>query len=63
MKSLEITFKPDGTYEIEANGFKGRGCEKATEFLEQALSAGKIKSRRKKPEYHSTVTTTQKQTA
>lgn len=50
MKSIEVIVGPDGEIKIDAVGFKGADCEKATKFLEDALGAkGKTQ---KKPEYH-----------
>ncbi len=49
-RSIEILVSPAGDISIDAVGFKGADCEKATRFLEQAL--GLIKGRVKKPEYH-----------
>lgn len=48
-KSVAITIRPDGELDIEAVGFKGADCEKATAFLEEAL--GKVSDRHRKPEY------------
>jgi len=48
--TVEIVVSPAGDISIDALGFKGPDCEKATRFLEEAL--GVIKSRVKKPEYH-----------
>ena len=45
-KSIEVTIKPDGKVEIEAIGFKGGSCEKATQAIEQAL--GTVATRKKK---------------
>ena len=51
MKSaIEITIAPTGEIKIEAIGFKGTDCEKATKYLEQAL--GTVSGKVKKPEYH-----------
>ena len=46
----EIVVSPNGDISIDAVGFKGVNCERATEFLEKALgvTARKIK----KPEFH-----------
>lgn len=50
MKSIEVIVKTDGTLKIDAVGFSGPDCEKATAFLEKALGA--IKGRQKKPEHY-----------
>lgn len=49
-QSVEVIVQPDGKLQIEAVGFTGADCEKATRFLEAAL--GGTKERRRKPEYH-----------
>ncbi len=48
MKTIEVTVGKDGSLKIDAAGFTGAGCEKATAFLEKAL--GSVKGRSKKPE-------------
>lgn len=48
-RSIEITITPEGELDIEAVGFHGIDCEKATAFLEAAL--GKVADRHRKPEY------------
>jgi hypothetical protein len=50
MKTIDILINPAGQITINANGFEGADCEKATAFLEQAL--GELKQRQRKPEYH-----------
>lgn len=50
MKSIEVIIKPGGGILIDAVGFQGADCEKATEFLEMAL--GQVSEKRKKPAYH-----------
>ena len=52
-KSIEVIVKPDGTLKIDAVGFQGADCEKATRFLEQAL--GTVEGKQKKPEFYRTV--------
>ena len=52
-KSIEVIVKPDGTIKIDAVGFQGADCEKATRFLEQAL--GTVAGKQKKPEFYRTV--------
>lgn len=50
MKStIEVLVYPAGEIRIEAHGFKGSDCERATRYLEEAL--GNAKDRVKKPEY------------
>ena len=49
MKSIELTFDSDGNVKSEAMGFKGKGCEAATKFVEQALGA--VTMRQRKAEY------------
>ncbi|MBT5606932.1 MAG: DUF2997 domain-containing protein, partial [Lentisphaerae bacterium] len=36
-RSIELTVEPNGQINIEAVGFSGPDCEKATSFLEQVL--------------------------
>ena len=52
-KTIEVVVNPDGGIRIDAVGFKGADCEKATAFLEKAL--GQVKARQKKPEFHQRV--------
>jgi hypothetical protein len=52
-KTIEVIVGTDGAIKIDAVGFKGADCEKATAFLEKAL--GTVKGRQKKPEYHQRV--------
>ena len=49
-KSIELTVGPDGQTSIEAVGFTGSDCEKATAFLEQAL--GKATTKRHTPDFY-----------
>lgn len=59
MRTIEIIIDRTGDLEIDAVGFKGADCEKATRFLEQAL--GNVANRRHKPEYHARTRTAAKQ--
>ena len=54
-RSIEVTVSPRGDITIDAVGFKGADCEKATRFLEEAL--GVAGPKQKKPEYHQRGTT------
>ncbi len=49
-KTIQIIIQPNGSVAIDAVGFTGTDCEKATQYLEEAL--GVIDHRNKKPEYH-----------
>ena len=49
-KTIEIIVSSNGEIQIDAVGFKGADCEKATRYLEEAL--GVINRRERKPEYH-----------
>lgn len=49
-RTIEIIIEPTGEIQIDAVGFKGPDCEKATKFLEEAL--GVVGQKTKKPEYH-----------
>jgi hypothetical protein len=49
-RSIEVVIGPDGGLTIEAVGFQGADCEKATAFLEEAL--GRTGGKEKKPEYY-----------
>ena len=50
MKTIEVIVNTDGTLKIDAVGFSGPDCEKATAFLEKTL--GRSIEKQKKPEYH-----------
>ncbi len=50
-KTIEVIVAPDGQLKIDAVGFQGADCEKATAFLEEAL--GQVDERQRKSEYHS----------
>lgn len=49
-KSIKVLIAPSGQVTIDAQGFAGPECEKATQFLEEAL--GTVKTRKRKAEYH-----------
>ncbi len=52
--TIEIVVSPAGDISINAIGFKGADCEKATQALEEALGA--VTDRVKKPEYYARAT-------
>jgi len=49
-KSIEVIVNTDGTIKIDAIGFAGADCQKATAFLEKAL--GETRGRKQKAEYY-----------
>lgn len=48
-KQITIDFLPDGSIEMDGQGFKGVECDKAMAVFEKAL--GVVKTRKNKPEY------------
>ena len=48
-RSIEVIVNTDGSLVVDAIGFKGPDCEKATRFLEEAL--GRIVVKQRKPAY------------
>jgi hypothetical protein len=58
-RTIEIIIGTTGEIQIDAVGFKGPDCEKATKFLEEAL--GVVGKKVKKPEYHQRTNTTNQQ--
>ncbi len=58
-RNIEIIIGVGGEIQIDAVGFKGPDCEKATKFLEEAL--GVVGQKIKKPEYHQRSTRTNQQ--
>lgn len=53
-REIEIAVAPDGGITVEAIGFTGTACEKATAELERQL--GHVVSTKKKPEYYAATT-------
>jgi len=49
-KQIIVSVSPDGEVSIEAVGYKGQACRKATEALEHAL--GQVKTYKPKPEMY-----------
>lgn len=45
MKKIEIILGKDGSIKTEAIGFKGDGCEKATEFLKTLFEEDIVKQK------------------
>jgi len=50
MRTVEIIIATSGQLTINATGFSGTDCEKATAFLESAL--GKLTAKQRKPEFY-----------
>ena len=50
MKSIEITIDGDGNVEVEALGFKGKGCTEAVDVFSKAL--GKVVETKKTGDYY-----------
>ena len=60
-RRILVRVAPDGALTVEADGFQGKGCEAATQAIEQAL--GKRTGRTLKPEHrHGGVSVQQQQT-
>ena len=59
MKTIEIIINTSGRLTINAAGFSGTDCEKATAFLEQAL--GQLTAKQCKPEFYQRNKTTNQQ--
>lgn len=52
MPQVRVTFTKAGGVKVDAEGFKGDSCEKATAFLDDLF--GEPTDRSYKPEYHET---------
>ena len=48
-RKIHVRITPAGEITVEAEGFKGKGCEAATKAIEDAL--GKPGTRTRKPEF------------
>lgn len=64
MEQIFVDITPAGSVTVEAKGFKGKGCDKATEQIEIALGGAGAKKKTKKPDFFATPSTKtgQKQT-
>jgi hypothetical protein len=58
-RTIEIIVSPMGDISINAVGFKGPDCEKATRFLEEALEV--VGKKIKKPEYRQSINSSNQQ--
>ena len=48
-RRIHVRVSPIGEITVEADGFQGKGCEAATQAIEQAL--GKPRQRTRKPDF------------
>ncbi len=48
-RKIQVRINPSGDITVEAQGFKGQGCEAATKAIEDAL--GKAGTRTRKPDF------------
>lgn len=51
MQQIIIEISPAGSIKIDAKGFTGGACAKATEQLEVVLGGATPRSKKKKPEF------------
>lgn len=51
MKQVIVTVSPTGKVKIDAKGFTGNSCEKATEQLHVVLGGGTAAVKKRKPEF------------
>lgn len=51
-KQIVIDISPAGSVKVDAQGFNGVGCAKATEMIEVAIGGAGAKKSKKKPEYY-----------
>jgi hypothetical protein len=58
-RRILVRVAPDGALTVEAEGFQGKGCEAATQAIEQAL--GKKVDRALKPEHRQSAASVQQQ--
>lgn len=58
-RKIHVRITPEGEITVEAEGFRGKGCEAATKAIEDAL--GKPGTRTRKPEYWRQETTRKNQ--
>jgi hypothetical protein len=59
MRQVIVDISPAGTVKVDAQGFKGVGCDKATEQIEIALGGTGVKKKTRKPEAFQNPTTNQ----
>ena len=63
MQQVIVTVSPAGSVQIDAKGFKGNACEKATEQLHVVLGGGGAAvDKKRKPDFFATNTAGNKAT-
>lgn len=63
MKQVIVTVSPAGSVQIDAKGFTGNACEKATEQLHVVLGGtGAAVNKKRKPDFFAKTTGTAKAT-
>jgi len=50
-KQVIVDITPAGSVKVDAQGFKGVGCDKATEMIEIAIGGAGARKKTKKPDY------------
>ena len=50
-QTITVDISPAGSIKIEANGFTGTACDKATEQIELVLGGGQVKKKSKPERY------------
>lgn len=51
-EQVVVNISPAGLVSVDAQGFTGTSCDKATEFVELTLGGSGSRKRENKPEYH-----------
>ena len=51
-KQVIIDISAAGSVKVDALGFNGQGCDKATEMIEVAIGGEAAKKKTRKPEYY-----------
>lgn len=57
MQQLIVEISPAGSVKIDAKGFTGNGCAKATEQIEVVLGGATPRKKKKKPEFFASPST------
>jgi hypothetical protein len=57
MKQVIVDISPAGSVKVEAQGFNGVGCDKATEQIEIVLGGVGTRKKKRKPEFFASPST------